>query len=133
MGQQFFTSVSNINSTFCPPPPPSPAPLLTSLPLSRQWTEMAGTKSKTVAPTFSKPPYQLTYQQVADELGTSTENGLSQQQVEANTTKYGENKLEGEGAISPWKILFKQMANAMYVSPPSSEFESKHKERKTVC
>jgi Na+-exporting ATPase len=78
-----------------------------------QWTEMAGKKTKTVAPTFSKPPYQLSYQQVADGLGTSIENGLSQQQVEENTAKYGENKLDGEGAISPWKILIKQVANAM--------------------
>lgn len=97
--------------------------------LSRQWIEMAGKKSKTVAPTFSKPPYQLTYQQVVDELSTSIENGLSQQQVEANTAKYGENKLEGEGAISPWKILFKQMANAMYIASPEPERKRKKKKK----
>jgi Na+-exporting ATPase len=74
---------------------------------------MAGKKSKTVAPTFSKPPYQLSIQQVADELGTNIETGLSTQQVDEYTAKYGENKLDGEGAISPWRILLKQVANAM--------------------
>jgi Na+-exporting ATPase len=74
---------------------------------------MAGKKSKTVAPTFSKPPYQLSVQQVVDELNTSLENGLTSQQVEENLQKHGENKLDGEGAISPFKILVKQVANAM--------------------
>lgn len=73
---------------------------------------MAGEKT-TTAPTFSKPPYQLSWQQVADELGTNIEKGLTQQQVDENFAKYGENKLDGDGAISPLKILVKQVANAM--------------------
>ncbi|TGZ81585.1 potassium/sodium eff [Ascodesmis nigricans] len=70
-------------------------------------------KSSIVAPTFSAPPYQLTFQQVAEELNVDIDKGLSDQQVDANLAKYGENKLEGDGAISPWKILIKQAANAM--------------------
>lgn len=70
-------------------------------------------KNTTVAPTFSKPPYQLTWQQVADELDVDVNHGLSTQLVQERLAKYGENKLEGDGAISPWKILFKQAANAM--------------------
>jgi Na+-exporting ATPase len=74
---------------------------------------MAGKKTTKIAPTFSSPPYQLSWQQVADELNTSIENGLTTQQAEENLVKYGENKLDGDGAIAPWKILFKQVANAM--------------------
>ncbi|KAA8910141.1 potassium/sodium efflux P-type ATPase [Sphaerosporella brunnea] len=74
---------------------------------------MAGTKNTKTAPTFSRPPYQLSWQQVVDELDTNIDNGLTTQQAEENLARYGENKLDGEGAISPWKILFKQVANAM--------------------
>ena len=74
---------------------------------------MAGGKTTKIAPTFSRPPYQLTVQEVADELNTSIEDGLTTQQAAENLAKYGENKLEGEGAISPWRILLKQVANAM--------------------
>ncbi|KAI5793196.1 hypothetical protein EDC01DRAFT_655546 [Geopyxis carbonaria] len=74
---------------------------------------MANGKIQKIAPSFSRPPYQLSWQQVADELGVDTQKGLSDQQAQENLTKYGENKLDGEGAISPWKILVKQVANAM--------------------
>lgn len=74
---------------------------------------MAGNKTTKIAPQFSKPPYQLTWQEVAAEIGTNIETGLSTKQADENLIKYGENKLDGEGSISLWKILFKQVANAM--------------------
>jgi Na+-exporting ATPase len=74
---------------------------------------MGADKAPKTGPTFSKPPYQLTWEQVAEELGTNIETGLSSQQVDEHLAKYGENKLEGEGVISPWKILIKQTTNAM--------------------
>jgi Na+-exporting ATPase len=74
---------------------------------------MAGKKSNTVAPTFSRPPYRLSWQQVADELHTNIESGLTTQQAQENMEQYGENKLDCEGDISPLKILTKQIANAM--------------------
>lgn len=74
---------------------------------------MGADKTPKTGPQFTKKPYQLTVEEVARELNTSTENGLSTQQVEENFAKYGENKLEGEGVISPWRILLKQTTNAM--------------------
>jgi len=62
---------------------------------------------------FSKHPFQLSVKEVADFLTTSQESGLSSSQANENKTKYGENKLEGEGGVKWYAVLLKQVSNAM--------------------
>jgi len=62
---------------------------------------------------FSKHPFQLSVKEVADSLQTSQESGLSSSQANENKTKYGENKLEGEGGVKWYAVLLKQVSNAM--------------------
>jgi len=62
---------------------------------------------------FSKHPFQLSVKEVSDVLQTSQESGLSSSQANDNKTKYGENKLEGEGGVKWYAVLLKQVSNAM--------------------
>lgn len=76
---------------------------------------MAGKKPEPAQPTFSRPAYQLTPEQVAQELETNVETGLSPAQAEQALTKYGSNELDGGEGIPIWKVFVKQVSNAMYV------------------
>lgn len=61
---------------------------------------------------LSQPAHALTADQVISELSTNLE-GLSDSDAKSRLDEYGRNELgEGEG-IQPWKILLRQVANAM--------------------
>ena len=52
--------------------------------------------------------YQLTREEVIEELQTDPAVGLSEEEARRRLEKYGPNELkEGEG-INPWKILLSQ-------------------------
>lgn len=74
---------------------------------------MSGKNSGPVKPIFSRPPYQLSAEQVADELQTNIETGLSQVKSEQCLHKYGDNVLDGSEGVPIWKVFFKQVSNAM--------------------
>jgi Na+-exporting ATPase len=62
---------------------------------------------------YTKQPFLLTVEELTTHLNTRTESGLSKLQAQQNIEKYGENKLDGEGAIKWYSILLKQVSNAM--------------------
>lgn len=74
---------------------------------------MSSKNSGPVKPTFSRFPYQLSAEQVADELDTNVETGLSATEAEQYRSKYGDNVLNGGEAVPIWKVFFKQVSNAM--------------------
>lgn len=79
---------------------------------------MASKKSEPTKPVFSKPPYQLSSDEVAQELKTNVETGLSPAQAGQALDKYGSNELDGGEGIPIWKVFVKQVSNAMYVHCP---------------
>lgn len=74
---------------------------------------MSGKNFGPVKPIFSRPPHQLSAEQVADELQTNVETGLSQVKSEQYLHKYGDNVLDGSEGVPIWKVFFKQVSNAM--------------------
>lgn len=58
-------------------------------------------------------PFLLTVENVAQQLGTNIETGLSKRQVADLQKDHPPNELEGGGGIAWYKILIKQMSNAM--------------------
>lgn len=76
---------------------------------------MASKKLGPSKPTFSRPPYQLTPEEVAQELETNVDTGLSPAQAGQAFSKYGSNELDGGEGVPIWKVFVKQISNAMYV------------------
>lgn len=76
---------------------------------------MASKESGPSKPIFSRPPYQLTPEEVAQELETSVDTGLSPAQASQALSKFGSNELDGGEGIPIWKVFVKQISNAMYV------------------
>lgn len=76
---------------------------------------MTGKDFEPTKPAFSRPPYQLSFEQVAQELETNVETGLSPAQAEQALSRYGSNELDGGEGIPIWKVFVKQATNAMYV------------------
>lgn len=74
---------------------------------------MSSKNSGPIKPIFSRPPYQLSAEQVADELQTDFETGLSGAKPEQYLCKYGNNVLDGSEGVPVWKVFFKQVSNAM--------------------
>lgn len=74
---------------------------------------MSSKNSGPVRPIFSRPPYQLSVEQVADELQTNVEIGLSEAESKQYLSKYGDNVLDGGEGVPIWKVFFKQVSNAM--------------------
>ncbi|RFN49753.1 potassium/sodium efflux p-type atpase [Fusarium flagelliforme] len=62
---------------------------------------------------LSLPAHCLTVAQVADELRTNATSGLSANEAKDRLVKYGSNDLGETEGISPLRILFAQVANAM--------------------
>lgn len=58
-------------------------------------------------------PFLLSVEDVARQLGTNLETGLSARQVAELQNKVPPNELEGGGGVSWHKILIKQISNAM--------------------
>lgn len=62
---------------------------------------------------LSRLPYLLTADEVARELNTDPDCGLTEEEAKSRLTKYGLNELEGGGGVSAGRILMKQIFNAM--------------------
>lgn len=62
---------------------------------------------------FSRPPYQLSAEQIADEFGVNVETGLPPIEAGQRLEKYGNNQLDGGEGVPIWKVLVKQVSNAM--------------------
>ncbi len=58
-------------------------------------------------------PFLLPVEDVARQLGTNIETGLSARQVAELQNKVPPNELEGGGGVSWYKIFIKQISNAM--------------------
>ncbi|KAF3928507.1 hypothetical protein ABW20_dc0109755 [Dactylellina cionopaga] len=63
--------------------------------------------------TFTSPPHALPFENVAAELKTDVDKGLSAVEAKKRLDQYGQNILEGGEGVQIWKVLFKQLTNAM--------------------
>jgi magnesium-transporting ATPase (P-type) len=68
---------------------------------------------KTVVQRTDKHPFLLSMEDVARQLETSMETGLSARKVQELQRQCLPNELECGGGPSGWKIFIKQMTNAM--------------------
>ncbi len=62
---------------------------------------------------YSKQPFLLTTDEIFNHLQTNGESGLTSTQVRQYQENYGPNRLEGDGGVSWYAILGKQISNAM--------------------
>jgi P-type Na+/K+ transporter len=62
---------------------------------------------------IDRHPFLLSVEDVARQLGTNIETGLSARQVAELRNEFPPNELEGGGGVSWYKILIKQISNAM--------------------
>lgn len=69
---------------------------------------------------YPRHPFLLTVAETAEALSTSIDKGLTSTQVAELQTKYPANELDVGGTVPWYKILTKQLLNAMIlVSHPS--------------
>lgn len=59
--------------------------------------------------------HSMTVGEVVSHLETDLELGLTSDQAEVRLIEYGRNELQGGNSISPWRILFRQVANMLTV------------------
>ncbi|KAK6539213.1 Na+ ATPase [Orbilia ellipsospora] len=69
-----------------------------------------GTETKI---TFTLPPHAQTFEDVASDLKTDVDRGLSVIEAKKRLAQYGSNIIEGDEGVHIWKVLFKQLTNAM--------------------
>jgi len=62
---------------------------------------------------LSNPPHLLSADEVALQLQTDPDNGLSDEAAKSRLTQFGLNELLGGGGVSAGRILMKQIFNAM--------------------
>ena len=62
---------------------------------------------------LSAPAHALTYDAVTTELGANKDNGLSSAEAKSRLDEYGRNELDDGPGVQPFKILVRQIANAM--------------------
>lgn len=74
---------------------------------------MGQSGDKKAEQSYAKQPFLLPVDDIVTHLETNLDTGLTNLQVQQNRTKYGENKLEGDGGVSWYAILGKQISNAM--------------------
>ena len=70
-------------------------------------------KSNCTTQEYTRHPFLLQLPEVYQKLGTNKETGLNDYQVKESQQKYGPNKLEGEGGVQWYRVLLKQISNAM--------------------
>lgn len=63
--------------------------------------------------TLAQPAYRLVPDEVARQLGTNFEKGLSKQEAKRRHGLVGDNALEGGEGVSIWRVLVRQVANAL--------------------
>ena len=63
--------------------------------------------------TLDQPAYRLRPDEIAQQLGTDYQTGLSKQEAARRHGIVGNNALEFEGGVSIWKVLIRQVANAL--------------------
>lgn len=59
--------------------------------------------------------HTLSAQQVADQLTTDIDNGLSDEEAATRLTRDGPNSIKGAKGVSIWQIFMQQVANALTV------------------
>ncbi|OJD36706.1 potassium sodium efflux p-type fungal-type [Diplodia corticola] len=74
---------------------------------------MGSGKGSEVRQEYPKHPFQLSVDQAREHLGVNIEQGLSAAEATSRRSKYGENKLMGEGGVKWYSVLLKQVSNAM--------------------
>lgn len=62
---------------------------------------------------LSAPPHALSYQDVTTELGADSNDGLTDSEARSRLEQYGRNELDDGPGVQPFKILVRQIANAM--------------------
>lgn len=62
---------------------------------------------------YTKQPFLLSVDEIIREIETNLDSGLTNSQVQQYQEKYGPNRLEGDGGVSWYSILGKQISNAM--------------------
>ncbi len=67
------------------------------------------------SPSFTAHPFLLSVKDVAEQLDTNIDNGLTDVQVKQRQEKYGLNELEVQEPTPWYSILFKQFCNAMII------------------
>ena len=67
---------------------------------------------------LDRPAYRLRPGEVAESLNTDVERGLSKQEAKRRHETVGDNALEGGHGVSIWKVLIRQVANALTLVPP---------------
>lgn len=72
---------------------------------------------------LSAPPHALTHDVVSSEMGANTHDGLTTGEARSRLEEYGRNELDDGPGVQPFKILVRQVANAMMLvkwpTPPS--------------
>lgn len=63
--------------------------------------------------TLDQPAYRLPADEVARLLETNLERGLSKREAKRRHEIVGDNALEGGERVSIWKVLIRQVANAL--------------------
>lgn len=62
---------------------------------------------------YTKQPFLLSVDEIVNEAETSLDVGLNSTQVQQKQQNYGPNNLQGDGGVSWYSILGKQISNAM--------------------
>ncbi len=62
---------------------------------------------------LSAPPHALTHEAVCSEIGANTQDGLTAGEARSRLEEYGRNELDDGPGVQPFKILVRQVANAM--------------------
>ena len=77
----------------------------------------SGPREDEHAEAIEKPrcPHTLSPQQLAEQLGTDVDNGLSSDEAAARLARDGSNTIQGAKGISVWEIFLQQIANALTV------------------
>jgi Na+-exporting ATPase len=74
---------------------------------------MPSKKDTKSGPTYTRHPFLLTIDEVKQCLDTNPETGLSKAAAQSRVEQYGENTLSGEGGVSWYTVLGKQVSNAL--------------------
>lgn len=70
------------------------------------------------AQSYPSHPFLLSADELISHLETNFDTGLSTQQVSSLQDRYGQNKLSGEGSVTWYSVLAKQVSNAMILVRP---------------